>query len=238
MEGGMVASCSSVIPRMTSASWWRLRLRWAPLKLHWVSVIWWVKLTYYTYYIFNFVSPYNLLSGSSSRADHRRRRGSPQSELHTPWHWKMLLEVRSLLQTVQQSQSEMSDWTIYPSPSVTLPVNILRFRIYFCAHSNSVSPLSPCSVCHCFKVCLSTTERESIMKIPYNKNCLYEFQSKVTMTYSITPLFSDFSETVSYGNRPSGFNTSHCFFLGTLEPELEQCEVVASHLKLISHLYK
>lgn len=40
------------------------------------------------------------------------------------------------------------------------------------------------------------------MKVPYNKRCLYEFQSKTrTSGYCVkSPVFSHFSEPVTYGN--------------------------------------
>ncbi|XP_068164506.1 interleukin-13 receptor subunit alpha-1-like [Antennarius striatus] len=58
----------------------------------------------------------------------------------------------------------------------------------------------PCSKT---KVCQNTSIGEPTIKVPYDKNCLYEFQSKARMSKYCSRLNSNFSETVTHGvNKP------------------------------------
>ncbi|XP_068612279.1 interleukin-13 receptor subunit alpha-1 [Brachionichthys hirsutus] len=56
--------------------------------------------------------------------------------------------------------------------------------------------------CNKFKLCQNTSAGEAAVKVPYERNCLYEFRSRVRMSTSCSasPLCSDFGAAVSHGS--------------------------------------
>ncbi|XP_076580648.1 interleukin-13 receptor subunit alpha-1-like [Chaetodon auriga] len=53
--------------------------------------------------------------------------------------------------------------------------------------------------CNTIRKCLNTINGETTMMVSYNKNCLYEFRSKVTTAKRCISVFSNFSDAQLYG---------------------------------------